>query len=241
MLITNLNRVQLLSLLPKGGTAAEVGVYKGGFADKIRHTLAPRRLHLIDPWGRDEDDEYVTSHPGRQARAVMHSFYNQVQQAFRDDIATGVVELHRDYSTQAAAIFPDQYFDFVYIDAMHNYENVRSDLLAFKDKLKHDGFILGHDFSNNTMSRHRKFGVVAAVREFVRTEGFELVLLTNETAPTYVLARQGNETTLPGLRNALLNHQACSLLEIHESVLDKYQQVEVNHADGRSGQMMKFG
>jgi SAM-dependent methyltransferase len=211
----------------------------GGFAVKLRHVLAPEELHLVDPWALDEDDEYTRSYGGQ--RTAMHSAYEQVRRVFGADIAAGRVTLHRDYSTRAAATFADHSFDLIYVDAMHDYENVLADLLAYKDKLKPDGFLLGHDFSNTHMSRAKKFGIIRAVREFVAREPFELVLITNEAAPSYLLARTGNETTLPALRSDLLNHKACSLIEVDEALLDQFQQVGVSYADGRKGQMIRLG
>jgi len=239
VLITSFNRVQLLTVLPKGGAVAEVGVHQGGFAVKLRHLLEPRTLHLIDPWARDEHDEYLTAYGGE--RSAMHAAYEQVQRIFHDDIVAGRTELHRAYSTEAAACFADHYFDYVYLDAMHAYEHVLADLMAYKDKVKPDGFILGHDFSNTRMGRAKKFGVIRAVREFTAREAFELVLVTNEAAPTYLLAHFGNDTTLPALRSALLNHKACSLIELDDSLLDQFEQIEVIYADGGKGQLMRFG
>lgn len=239
VLITNFNRVQLLTVLPKGGKVLEVGTYMGGFAVKMRHLLKPSELHLVDPWALDEDDEYTRSYGGE--RSTMHSAYEQVCRVFSDDIAEGRVTLHRDYSARAADTFGDHSFDLIYVDAMHDYENVLADLLAYKDKVKPDGFLLGHDFSNTHMGRAKKFGVIRAVREFVAREPFELVLITNEAAPSYLLARSGNETTLPVLRSDLLNHKACSLIEVEETLLDRFEQVGVTYADGRKSQMIKLG
>jgi hypothetical protein len=233
MLITGLNRERLLTVLPKGGTVAEVGVLRGYFARHIRSIVEPERLHLIDPWGHD-DESY------RDAKiAKLHEAYETVQENFRDDIAGGRVILHRDFSTRAARAFANHYFDWVYIDARHDYDNARADLLAFKDKVKPDGFILGHDFSN--YRNPRAFGVVAAVREFTKTEGFDLVALTNETNPSYVLARTGNDTTLPALRAALLNHEEGRPIELNEALLERFEQVAVTYPDGREGQIMRFG
>ena len=231
VLITALDRVGLLAVLPKGGTVAEVGTLRGGFAKRIRSTAEPEKLHLIDPWGRDEE-------PNPQYGAdLMHDAYEKVQGIFRDDVAAGRVVLHRDFSTRVAPAFPDHHFDWVYIDGQHDYDNVRADLLAFKDKVKPDGFILGHDFS----TYKRRFGVVPAVREFIKAEGFELVLVTNETNPSYLLARSDNATTLPALRDALLNHPGGRPIEIDETLLDGYEQVPVVHADGTEGWLMRFG
>jgi hypothetical protein len=170
----------------------------------------------------------------------MHQAYELVQERFRAEIATGRVKLHRGDSLDVAATIPDQTLDWVYIDAMHDYENVLIDLVAYKDKVKPTGFILGHDFSNNPKSRKQGFGVVAAVRDFVAAEGFQLVLITNEKAPSYLLARNGNDTTLPALKTALLSAPGCALVEIDDRRLGRYEQVAMTRADGQQSYVMRF-
>lgn len=239
MLITNLNRVQLLSVLPEGGVVAEVGVANGGFAGRILNTLAPTSLHLIDPWGRDEDDTYLTAY--NVPRSNMLESYERVRSTLGEHIAKGQVVLHRDYSTVVAPTFRDHTFDWIYIDGAHDYGNVLADLLAFRDKVKPDGYILGHDFSNSTLSRRRKFGVVQAVREFMQREKFNLVLLTNESAPTYLLARSNNDTVVPALLNALMNRRGSSVIQLRDSQLDQFEQIEILCDGPGTAHLMTFG
>lgn len=231
MLIACFDRSDLLTVLPKGGTVAEIGVLRGGFSRRIRRVVEPEKLHLIDPWGRDEEPnpQYST--------ALMQEAYERVQSSFGDDIAAGRVTLHRDFSTRIAPTFPDHHFDWIYLDGRHDYESVRDDLSAFKEKVKPDGFILGHDFS----TYKRRFGVVPAVREFTAAAGFELVLVTNESNPSYLLARSGNATSLPALRSALLNRAGAWPIEVDASLLDRFGQVEAAHADGTEVQMLRLG
>ena len=37
----------------------------------------------------------------------------------------------------------------VYIDALHTYDGVKSDINLYKSKIKLGGFICGHDYDNN--------------------------------------------------------------------------------------------
>jgi predicted O-methyltransferase YrrM len=62
-------------------------------------------------------------------------------------------------SVDAARTFEDNSLDFVFIDAAHDYENVRADLTAWYPKVKPGGMLAGHD--------HTWPGVVKAVNEFV--------------------------------------------------------------------------
>jgi len=65
----------------------------------------------------------------------------------------------REKSIAASKVFPDKYFDFIYIDACHDYDNVYADIMAWKPKLKDTGIFAGHDYSR----LHP--GVVQAIHE----------------------------------------------------------------------------
>jgi FkbM family methyltransferase len=59
--------------------------------------------------------------------------------------------------------YPDGYFDAIYVDAVHNYEGVRADILNFTPKVKRGGVIAGHDFIDRPAHHH--FGTIRAVCE----------------------------------------------------------------------------
>jgi predicted O-methyltransferase YrrM len=64
-------------------------------------------------------------------------------------------------SELASADFEDESLDFIFIDAGHSYEDVKNDLKKWYPKLKQNGFIAGHDFSQAAWP-----GVVQAVSEW---------------------------------------------------------------------------
>lgn len=49
-------------------------------------------------------------------------------------------------SRKASSEFPDEFFDFVYIDGDHAYESVKQDLLLWTRKIKKTGILAGHDY-----------------------------------------------------------------------------------------------
>jgi predicted O-methyltransferase YrrM len=49
-------------------------------------------------------------------------------------------------SENASSLFPDEFFDLVFIDANHSYKNVKNDILCWLPKLKQGGTISGHDY-----------------------------------------------------------------------------------------------
>ena len=62
-------------------------------------------------------------------------------------------------SPEIAKIFPDKFFDLVFIDADHSYDAVKKDILTWLPHVKHRRFLAGHDYF------HREPGVVKAVNE----------------------------------------------------------------------------
>jgi len=68
------------------------------------------------------------------------------------------VEIIKNTSVEASKLFPNEYFNFVYIDANHSYKNVKQDIECWFPKVKIQGFIGGHDYLSHK-------SVVTAVNE----------------------------------------------------------------------------
>jgi len=67
-------------------------------------------------------------------------------------------------SLKAADMFKDESLDFVFIDASHEYEDVKSDIIAWLPKVKVGGVLAGHDYYINGTDWFP--GVSRAVNEF---------------------------------------------------------------------------
>lgn len=67
--------------------------------------------------------------------------------------------VHWMATADAAALVPDGWADFVFIDAGHSYEAARTDIALWQSKVREGGWLGGHDY-------HPKFpGVIRAVSE----------------------------------------------------------------------------
>ena len=162
-------RVDLINLLPKNAVVAEIGVAAGNFSREILRTTNPSHLFLVDCW----EDHAAYPESGYAG------LYQGVIEQFKDNPTVTII---RQFSKVAAATFPDNFFDWVYIDANHSYEAVRDDLAAWLPKIKNGGFIAGHDYMN-----HAYFGVVRAVDEFVAKHNYTINYLATEWPPSYAI------------------------------------------------------
>jgi hypothetical protein len=110
----------------------EVGVDEGEFSNVFYITKEFGEIILVDPW----------MDAGLQD--MMNYKYTLVSTKFSRDPRVKVL---RYPSQTAARFFPDGYFDFVYIDALHDEVSVYEDCMAWFPKVKRQGVIAGHDFS----------------------------------------------------------------------------------------------
>lgn len=167
---------EMLDIMPKNGVVAEIGVNFGNFAMEIWFRTTPKRMHLIDCWqGQSKQlttDEYSD---GQQKRALA-----EVKEKFKKEINKGVVTINRGFSRDEMTKFKDQYFDWVYIDASHRYEDCIADLYLCEKKVKKNGLIAGHDYCDSTLARARGYGVFRAVNEFCKRRGWKMIYLTLE-------------------------------------------------------------
>lgn len=160
-----LNRATLLSKLKKRATVAEIGVAEGAFSKEILEIAEPHPFHLIDIWNSDR------YHDGLLAL---------IESKFTHQINNGTIKIHRDFSTNAAASFDNEYFDWIYIDTDHSYETTRDELIRYAPKVKTSGIIAGHDYSMGHWISSYRYGVVEAVHEFCVKHDWEVIYLTIE-------------------------------------------------------------
>lgn len=125
----------------------EIGSYNGESTSMFASCGIFKEIHCIEPFSGNEQANEIFE---RNWDDVVDDFYNNIKHF--DNII-----LHKDYSYNIFNKFPDKYFDFIYIDASHNYEDVKRDILMFLPKTNH--LIGGHDYQKNWQ------GVVIAVNE----------------------------------------------------------------------------
>ena len=158
---------------------AEIGVYQGDYSEEIfdyfknKHNL---KFYLIDQWLiNDNFKERPKPYVGYTSEELELA-YKQVKKRFRNKKN---VEIMKMESLDASLKFSDNYFDFVYIDANHDYDFILKDLKAWFPKVKNKGILFGDDYN-------RPYGVSKAVAEFAY-ENKLIVHFTDNKSQFYLI------------------------------------------------------
>lgn len=176
----------LLRILPVNSIGAEIGVHKGDFSQRILELVDPVELHLIDPWKHETSPTYEKAWYGGKAlngQSEMDERFVSVCHRFRKEISENRVKIHRATSAEILDKFPDDYFDWIYIDGNHLYPFVRADLETSFRKVKRGGFVTGDDYDEGGWWDG---GIKKAVDEFIERKSADLVLIK---ARQYVFRR----------------------------------------------------
>jgi Methyltransferase domain len=165
------SRARVIRALPRDGVGAEVGTWKGDFAERLLRGAAPARLHLVDPWEYRQGPEYRHAMLGQEqgSQTQMDAVHAEVCARFAGAIADGRVIVHRASSLDAASQLEP--LDWAYIDGDHTYEAVLADLEAFYALLRPGGVLAGDDYG---VVGWWGDAVIRAVDEFAGRHGCRL-------------------------------------------------------------------
>ena len=138
----------------------EVGSWRGKssafMAVEIANSKHNIQFDCVDTWRGSLNEQ-----PHQEDPSVIN---DTLYQEFLDNMKP--VEQYykpvRMTSVEAAKTYADHSLDFVFIDAQHDYDSVKEDILAWKDKVKPGGILAGHDYNPEG-----DYGVGKAVRELL--------------------------------------------------------------------------
>jgi len=159
------------------GRGAEIGVADGRFSERILRTWKGRELVSIDPWKEAPAEEYVDV--SNLSQAEHDEFYAKTRRRLAQFGERS--SIWRMTSEEAAARVTPHSFDFVYLDARHDYESVKRDLELWYEKIRPGGVFAGHDYRDGVFPQG-VFGVKSAVDEFFGAKGIP-VRTTHADAP----------------------------------------------------------
>lgn len=164
-----LDRVQVLSILnveQRLGEIAEIGVFEGEYTEQILQNWNGQRVTGVDPYFNFTFEEYRDGCNRANMEATMIKMLKRTA-PFGDRF-----NLIRQKSVEAAQQFPDETFDFVYIDANHSYDSVCADIKAWWPKVRKTGLFGGHDYYMRD-DPAQLCQVQQAVDEFIQEQGLK--------------------------------------------------------------------
>ena len=139
--------------IPDGSDVCEVGCWLGRssiyLAQRLKALGKHRvKIHVVDTF---KGEAYVPEHAG-----VVAAHGGSIRAAFeRNTERCGVAEMftiHEGESHKMAPSVPDG-LAFCWIDAAHDYESVKADLIAYGPKISQQGVFSGHDAQCDGVSR----------------------------------------------------------------------------------------
>jgi len=173
------DRNAMLSIVPKGGAGAEVGVLDGDFSAVLLETVQPTSLHLIDCWQTQDPATYADE--ANRPQAEQDAKHAAVLERFAPQIESGQVVVVRKFSSEALVEMADNCLDWIFVDANHGYEACRADLAEAYRLVKPGGLIMGHDLTP------RWPGVNKAVYEFLQTNPVKMLAITSCVDGAYAI------------------------------------------------------
>lgn len=169
------------------GRGAEIGVKLGAYSDELLSNWRGNELVSIDPWLSADPDEYVDR--SNVSQDEFDRYYQKTCERLAGHGSRSTI--WRMTSVEAAAKVPDRSFDFVYIDARHDYDSVLEDLEAWCSKVRPGGILAGHDYVDGDLPEG-EFYVKSAVDEYFGARGIPVHGTDGPSAvesfPTWIVA-----------------------------------------------------
>lgn len=172
------------------GAVAELGVYRGEFAQKINAAFPERSLYLFDTFeGFDSRDAIVERNLGF-SNAKEDFSKTSIERVLASMPFPGKCVIAKGYFPDSAAAFSNERFAFVSIDA-DLYEPIRAGIVWFFQRLSPGGFIFVHDYNNDLYP-----GVASAVKVAQACKDFGFVPIP-DCAGSVVITKPNEDSALP--------------------------------------------
>ncbi len=173
-------------------TGVEVGTDQGAYADQLLRAYPNLFLVTVDPWlpypeivnlqgqmddrrlARERYADNMKPHDGRYIHIEMPSVMAAYHLANERESASGFVPP----------------YDFVYVDAAHNYEAVCVDLKSWWPLVRVGGVLSGHDFDVPDVSRE--------VIEFAKRHRCDLQIINEHGSPKDMGGKPGTGVDVLG-------------------------------------------
>jgi predicted O-methyltransferase YrrM len=137
-----------------GDHFVEIGVWKGGSTSFMGVEIFNSNKKIIF----DAIDSFAGSN---EHGDVSDWLFDEASKNLKPLTDIGIVNLIKGYSLDIVNTYKDESIDFCFIDASHEYNDVKADLIAWLPKVKKGGILAGHDYDRAWQ------GVISAVDEVI--------------------------------------------------------------------------
>lgn len=156
---------------------AELGVFQGDFSRILYDTGKFSKLFLVDIFTgmMDSGDKN-----GKNIQKLnLDNEYTRLLEVYNTSDIVHVIKNRTDDFLKSVN---DNFLDFVYIDADHSYNVVKSDLSLSRQKVKSGGIIAGHDYNREFFP-----GVFQAVNEFITQYDLQIETTIDDQLASYFI------------------------------------------------------
>lgn len=160
-----LNRYFIYNYIPQNGVGVEIGVLGGDWSNHLLAYYKPSELVLIDTFCSND-----YAHQNRFTKKTHEEYIRNHFKSYGNQ-----VKIEKGLSWECMRKFPDNYFDWIYIDAAHDYDSVKKDLKEAYRTLKPNGHIILNDYIMYDHITNEVYGVVQATNEFLVEYNFEML------------------------------------------------------------------
>jgi len=127
-------------------TMAEIGSNAGSGTELFAKNF--KTVYAVDPWSDDFGGTNIKE---------SEAHFDEIVKKYPNIIKLKMT------SEEAGKLFQDNALDLVYIDALHDYDNVKLDLETWIPKVNKLGWVTGHDYWRGKFD-----GVIKAVDEIIK-------------------------------------------------------------------------
>ena len=198
-LLRTLNRREDLAKLANDlnltGRAAELGVWRGEFSEQTLRVWRGMQYVLVDLWTPSDCVAGNRSHcvyggnvsDGGVAERSFDRMITELRMKRLGPQKGGRAFFVQNSTLEAAKLFPDGHFDWIYLDAQHTYSSARADLEAWYPKVRLGGLVSGHDyqFQHQQIGDGYVFGVRDAVDEFAARRSTRVYSTMEQYLPSF--------------------------------------------------------